>query len=69
MTWPRATVLGTLAVGLTFFLCVWVPDYIVSHLTSMSRGTRADLATLWFTVALVAMLWVLRRVQQRLLPG
>lgn len=67
MTWPRAAVLGAAVVALTFFLCVEVPNLIVSRMTSLSRNLRAELATLWFTVALVVLLWGLRKLQQRLL--
>jgi hypothetical protein len=68
MTWPKATVIGAVVVAATFLLCVEIPDLIVSKMTSVSRTVRADLATLWFTVALAALLFVLRRGQQRLLP-
>jgi uncharacterized protein (UPF0261 family) len=69
VSWFRATVYGFVAVAVAFILWVYVPDYIVSNMTSVSRSTRALAATGWFTVAVIGVLWGLRRIQQRLLDS
>ena len=65
MSWPRAAVAGTVVVFVTFAALVYVPDLLVSSLSGVSRSTRVGLATAWFTIALCAILWGLRRLQAR----
>ncbi|MEP7112585.1 MAG: hypothetical protein ABI862_04930 [Ilumatobacteraceae bacterium] len=64
MSWPRAAIAGALVVLVAFAGLVYVPDLLVS-LSGISRSTRVALATAWFMVAAVALLWGLRRLQAR----
>jgi hypothetical protein len=63
MPWPRAMFSGLIIVALTFALLVVVPDLILSQITSVQRGGRVALATVWFVAALSGLLWGLRRLQ------
>jgi hypothetical protein len=65
MSWLRAIITAAIAVGLAFVALVIVPDLVLSQINSIARGQRVALATGWFTVALVVMLWALRRLQDR----
>ena len=65
MTWPRAAVASAGIVIVAFLALVYVPDLLVSSLSGVDRHTRVLLATTWFTVALIALLWGLRRLQAR----
>jgi uncharacterized membrane protein YqjE len=65
MSWLRAILTAAIAVGLAFVALVIVPDLVLSQINSIARGQRVALATGWYTVALVAMLWALRRLQDR----
>jgi apolipoprotein N-acyltransferase len=65
MTWPRAAVAAVAGVVVAFFALVYVPDLLVSSLSGVDRSTRVALATAWFMVALVGLLWALRRLQAR----
>jgi len=64
MSWMRAVLAGAAVVFVTFAALVYVPDRLVS-LTNVGRSARVGLATAWFTVALCAILWGLRRLQAR----
>jgi hypothetical protein len=63
--WGRAsaTALVVLAVGAALF--VFVPNWVLTHLTGLSRNGRVAVATIGFFVLLVVVLWVLRRLQAR----
>ena len=63
--WWRAAAwaLAILAVGAGLF--VYLPNWVLIHLTGLSRSGRVAVATTEFLVALVAVLWALRRLQQR----
>jgi hypothetical protein len=65
MSWSRAILTAVIAVSLAFVALVIVPDLVLSQINSIARGQRVALATGWFTVALVVMLWALRRLQDR----
>jgi hypothetical protein len=65
MSWPRALVGGIAVVALAFVLLVIVPDYLVSEVTGVERSTRVLLATGFFAVALLGLLFGLRRLQAR----
>lgn len=65
MSWARAGAFAALLVAVAFGALVYVPDLLVSSLSGVARGTRVMLATAWFTVAVVALLWALRRLQAR----
>jgi xanthine/uracil permease len=65
MTWPRATVAGAGVVIVAFLALVYVPDWLVSSLSGVDRSTRVLIATTWFVIALVGLLWGLRRLQAR----
>ena len=65
MTWPRAAVAGAGIVLVAFLALVYVPDWLVSELSGVDRSTRVLIATTWFMVALVGLLWGLRRLQAR----
>lgn len=63
--WGRAIAsgLGILLVG--FVAAVYAANEVVTRLTSMARSTRQYLAATLFVVVVVAMAWVLRRLQAR----
>lgn len=42
-----------------------IPDLIVTRVTGVARGTRAGLASAWFTVAFAVLAWAIRRLQAR----
>ena len=65
MTWPRAALAGAGIVLVAFLALVYVPDWLVSSLSGVDRSTRVLIATTWFVVALVGLLWGLRRLQAR----
>jgi hypothetical protein len=65
MSWMKALLWGAGIVAATFVLLVVVPDLLLSNLSGIKRSERVAVATAWFTVALVAVLWVLRRLQAR----
>lgn len=65
MSWLRAALVGAVVVFVTFVALVYVPDMLVSSLSGVGRSARVGLATAWFTVALCAILWGLRRLQAR----
>jgi hypothetical protein len=63
--WWRAaaSALTILAVGAG--LLVYLPNWVLTHLSGVSRDGRVALATVEFLLALGAMAWALRRLQQR----
>lgn len=63
--WGRALVSGVVILAVGFVAVVYVPNAIVTKLTSLSRGTRQDLATVVCLVAITALAWALRRLQAR----
>jgi hypothetical protein len=65
VSWWRATLLGVVLVAIAFGLLVMVPQYLVAEISGVERSTRVALATGWFTIALTAMLFGLRKLQAR----
>lgn len=63
--WGRAvaSALAVLIVG--FFGTVYGANAVVTKLTGVSRSTRQYLASALFLLVVVAMAWVLRRLQAR----
>lgn len=63
--WCRAaaSALTILVVGAGLF--VYVPNWVVTHLTGLSRGGRVAVATIGFFLLLAAVAWLLRRLQAR----
>ncbi len=65
LSWPRAILSALVAVAVAFIGLVVIPDLLLSQITSVDRSQRVALATGWFIIALVGILWGLRRLQQR----
>jgi hypothetical protein len=65
MSWLRAGLAGATLIALAFAVLVYVPDLLVSSLSGLDRSTRVLLATAWFTIAAVALMWALRKLQAR----
>ena len=63
MSWPRAIISGLVSVAVAFALLVYIPDLMLSQVTGLDRGGRVALATGWFVLSLVGLLWGLRRLQ------
>ena len=61
--WARAalTSLVILAVGTALF--VYLPNWVLTHLTGLSRNGRVGVATTGFFVLFFAFAWALRRLQ------
>lgn len=52
-----------LAVGAALF--VYAPNWVLTHLTGLSRNGRVAVATIGFFLLLAAIAWLLRRLQSR----
>jgi len=65
MSWIKALMWGVGIVAATFAVLVVIPDLLLSNLSGIKRSGRVAVTTAWFTVALVAVLWGLRRLQAR----
>ena len=63
--WWRAaaSALTILAVGAGLF--VYAPNWVLTHLTGLSRGGRIAVATIGFILLLTATGWLLRQLQGR----
>jgi hypothetical protein len=44
---------------------VYAPNWVLNHLTGLSRGGRVAVATIGFFLLLAATAWFLRRLQGR----
>ena len=64
MSTARAITTGILVVIVAFVVLVVVPNQLL-QLSGMDRSRRVMIATLEFCIALVALLWGLRRLQSR----
>jgi len=78
MSWARAIASGLAVVLVAFLLLVWLPSLLLTGRVEVlfavnanllgahaSRHLRVTVATVEFTVALLAMAWGLRRMQAR----
>lgn len=65
MSWPRAVVSGVAIVAAAFGSLVVVPNLLLTRLSSLDRSGRVAVTTVWFAVALLGLLWALRRLQAR----
>ena len=63
--WVRSLVSAVviLVAGAVFF--VFAPNWLLTHLTGLSRNGRIAVVTTAFVVVFVAFAWVLRRLQAR----
>ena len=50
---------------LGILVCVYVPNYLVVHLTSLARDKRADVAAIVAVAGVALMAWLLRSLQRR----
>jgi len=60
----RAITTGVLVAIAAFFMLVWVPDWLLQNLSG-DRSSRVFFATTEFVVALLVLLWGMRRLQRR----
>lgn len=65
--WARAIGSGLAILVVGFVASVYAANSVVTKLTGVSRNTRQYLASVLFLVVVVAMAWVLRRLQGRLI--
>jgi len=63
--WFRAIVTGVLILAVGLGLTVGVTNTMLTGLTGMSRDTVVLLASAVFLVVVIAMAWLLRRLQAR----
>jgi hypothetical protein len=63
--WGRAFVSALAILVLGGALLVYVPNWLLTHLTSMSRSGRVAIVTSLFFVVFFAFAWGLRRLQAR----
>lgn len=63
--WARAIVSGVGIVVVALVLTIGGANAIITHATGFSRHVREYLAAIEFLVVVVAMAWVVRRLQQR----
>jgi hypothetical protein len=62
--WGRAVLSGLALVVMGFLVCAYLPDVILKH-ANMGRDERANLAAGISLVGVVAMAWLVRRLQRR----
>jgi hypothetical protein len=65
MSWFRAALSAIAVVVIAFVLLVIVPDLLLRKLTGLDRHGRVAVTTAWFTIAVVALAWGLRKLQGR----
>jgi hypothetical protein len=58
MPWSRAVLRGTVAFLVVVGLFFYIPQFLLTGLGALSRGTRAWLATGWVVLALAACGWI-----------
>ena len=63
--WLRALVSAVIILVVGAMLLVFVPNWLLTHLTGLSRNGRVAIATTLFVIVFVAFAWVLRRLQVR----
>lgn len=65
ISWLRATLEAAATLVAAFLLLVIGSNLILTRVTGLDRDGRAGLATIWFTVSLGLVAWLLRRLQAR----
>lgn len=63
--WPRAIVTALAVLVVAIGLLVYASNLILTRFHGVSRSGRVGLATTWFFVVLVALVWTLRWLQRR----
>jgi hypothetical protein len=63
--WGRAIGSGLAILVVGFFATVYAADLLVKNLSSLGRSSRQYVASSLFVVVLLALAWVLRRLQAR----
>ena len=75
MSWTRAIVVGMLVVLVAFVALVYIPGLLLAGqvdvlfkwkldvLSGLDRHGRVAVTTAWFTIAVVALAWGLRKLQ------
>ena len=63
--WVRALVSAVVILVAGAVLFVFAPNWLLTHLTGLSRNWRVAVVTTAFVVVFVAFAWVLRRLQAR----
>ena len=63
--WGRALASAVVILVAGAVLFVFAPNWMLTHLTGLTRNGRVALVTTAFVVVFVAFAWVLRRLQAR----
>jgi len=63
--WGRAALMSLVILALGTALFVYLPNWVLTHLTGLSRNGRVAVATTAFFVLFFAFAWGLRRLQAR----
>ena len=63
--WGRAVLSATLIVAVGSVLFVFGPNWLLTHLTGLSRNGRVAVVTVAFVVFFAFFAWGLRRLQAR----
>jgi hypothetical protein len=62
--WGRAAASALVILAVGAGLLIYLPNWVLTHLSGLSRHARVAVATLEFLVSLAAMSWALRRLQR-----
>jgi hypothetical protein len=63
--WGRALLSAVVILVVGAVLFVFAPNWLLTHLTGLSRNWRVAVVTTTFVVVFIAFAWVLRRLQAR----
>jgi hypothetical protein len=63
--WARALLSSVVILVAGAVLFLFVPNWLLTHLTGLSRNGRVAVVTTAFIVVFVAFAWTLRRLQAR----
>ena len=63
--WARAALTSLVILAVGTALLIYLPNWLLTHLTGLERNGRAAVATTCFFVVFFAFAWVLRRLQAR----
>ena len=61
--WARAALTSLVILALGTALLVYLPNWVLTHLTGLERNGRVTVATASFFVLFFAFAWALRRLQ------